>query len=182
MGIIVISGASGLPAWQHSVFIPLAGGEVLPVSRRAANEDVENVDFAPGCIQVRLLFTPTHTHTKKKKITQALYEKTSEETFTTIFKDVLTAGMFTRACSIHRGLCAYFAAFLAQFRSFATTQTYICFKMCKWNSFWSHLWYVYVWCMMIQREKLGLLHLHLFFFQQKKNIKYTFNSEQFNRI
>lgn len=40
-----------------SVF-SLAGGEVLPVSWRAANEDVENVDLAPCGVQVR----PTHQH------------------------------------------------------------------------------------------------------------------------
>lgn len=182
-----MSGASGLPVWQHSAFIPLAGGEVLPVSRRAANEDVENVDFAPGRIQVRAILTPIQTCTyTQKKSTQAVctvrkHLKRPLLQFSTILSQQEcshTHAGYTEVCVCGGG---YFAGFQAQFRSFATTQTYICFKMCKLDSFWSHVWYVYVWCTMIQREKSGLLHPHLFFCQQK-NIKSTFNSEQFNRI
>lgn len=39
-----------------------SGGEILPVSRRAANEDVENVNFAPRRIQVRAAQTYTEYH------------------------------------------------------------------------------------------------------------------------
>lgn len=41
-----------------TVILFLAGGEVLPVSWRASDEDAENVDLAPCCIQVRR----THQH------------------------------------------------------------------------------------------------------------------------
>lgn len=52
--------------WKKSIFsLLLAGGEVLPVSRRAANEDVENVNFAPRRIEVRAaqLCTTQHQNT-----------------------------------------------------------------------------------------------------------------------
>lgn len=42
--------------------LPLAGGEVLPVPRRAANEDVENVNLATRGIQVRAAHLHTHKH------------------------------------------------------------------------------------------------------------------------
>lgn len=39
--------------WLPCLFSTL-GSEILPVSWRAADEDVEDVDFASGCVQVRL--------------------------------------------------------------------------------------------------------------------------------
>lgn len=42
--------------------LPLAGGEVLPVPWRAANEDVENVNLATRGIQVRAAHLHTHKH------------------------------------------------------------------------------------------------------------------------
>lgn len=50
---------------QPVVFsLPIAGGEILPVSRRVADEDVENVNFAPCRIQVRAIQLHTNPHTK----------------------------------------------------------------------------------------------------------------------
>lgn len=58
---------------KNSFSLLPAGGQVLPVSRRAANEDAEDVNFAPRRIEVRATQLCTiQTHKHNISVTQVL--------------------------------------------------------------------------------------------------------------